>query len=130
MAFRINHIHVKALDPLAAANWFVEAFRFTILDDFVRPVGDRFIRCATEDGGINVNFTGERTNEKLPPGLTGVHLGLEHFGLDTADIDADIARLKTLGAELEEGPMDGRNGQRIAFMGTPFGVRIELIQSG
>ena len=128
MVFHINHIHMKTRDPKASADWFVKAFNFTILTDVVRDVGDRFIRCQTEDGAIRVNFSGERRGETLPEGPIGLHLGMEHFGIDSADIHADVERLVALGAELDEGPQVGRGGQLIAFLNTPDGIRVELIQ--
>lgn len=128
MTFRINHIHVKSRDPKASADWFGRAFNFTVLSDEIRRTGDRFIRCQTEDGGLRVNFSGEQDGETLPEGVEGVHLGLEHFGIDVADIRADVERLTALGAVLAEGPRVGRGGQLVAFLRTPDGVRVELIQ--
>jgi lactoylglutathione lyase len=128
MVFRINHIHVKSRDPGASADWFAKAFNFTILTDETRKSGDRFIRCQTEDGSLRVNFSGEQRDETLPDGIVGAHLGLEHFGIDSTDIDADVQRLSALGAKLDEGPRVGRGGQMIAFMHTPDGVRVELMQ--
>ena len=128
MVFHINHLHVKSRDPKASAEWFVKAFNFSILTDVVRDVGDRFIRCQTEDGGIRVNFSGERHGETLPEGAIGLQLGLEHFGIDSADIHADVERLVALGAHLDEGPLTGMGGQMIAFLHSPEGVRVELIQ--
>ena len=40
MAFRINHIHLKAPDPRKTADWYVRAFNFKILSDEVRVFGD------------------------------------------------------------------------------------------
>lgn len=128
MAFRINHIHYKSRDPKASADWFVAAFNFRILTDDMRPTGDRFIRAMSEDEGLQVNFSGQRQGETLPACMVGPHLGLEHFGIDTADMEGDVARLKALGAELDEGPRPGRGGQTVAFLHTPDGFRIELIQ--
>lgn len=129
MAYKINHIHVKAVDPEAAVNWFIKALNFRILSDQVREVGDRFIRCETEDGGLRVNFSNARTGDTLQDGLAGLHYGLEHFGVDSADIEKDIEKLVALGAVLAEGPTPGRGGQSIAFLDTPHGVRVELIQA-
>ena len=94
MAYRINHIHLKAPDPKRTAEWYVTAFGFKIMNDEVRVFGDRFIRCASADGGINVNISGARTGETLGPGDANPHHGLEHFGFDSTDIDADIRRLE------------------------------------
>jgi catechol 2,3-dioxygenase-like lactoylglutathione lyase family enzyme len=128
MAYRINHIHLKAPDPRRTAEWYVQAFAFKILSDEVRVFGDRFVRCQSEDGGMNVNISGARTGERLGPGDAGAHHGLEHFGFDSANLEADIARLEGLGARLLEGPIQIPNGPRIAFLRAPDDVRVELIE--
>ena len=56
------------------------------------------------------------------------HWGLEHFGVDVDDMDAEIARLEGLGAELMEGPIQSAPNMRIAFIKAPDDVRIELIE--
>ena len=125
--YKINHIHLKSKDPEADANWFQKAFNFKITSDEVRAVGDRFISCESE-GGLRVNISGERTNEKLGPSDADPHYGLEHFGFDSSDINADISRFEGMGAVLAEGPIDMPNGMQIAFIKTPGNVRLELIQ--
>jgi len=128
MTFRINHIHLKAKDPKRTADWWVKAFNFKIVADDVRESGDRFIRCLSEDGGIGVNISNARTGETLGPGNADVHYGLEHFGLDTLDIEKDVARLQALGAVLKEGPLRMATGARIAFLAGPDDVRFELVE--
>ena len=128
MAYRINHIHLKAQDPRKTAEWYVRAFRFKILSDEVRVFGDRFIRCTSEDGGTPVNISGARSGETLGPGDASAHHGLEHFGCDSEDLEEDIARLEGLGATLLEGPILIPGGRRVAFLQAPDDVRIELIQ--
>jgi lactoylglutathione lyase len=128
MAFRINHIHLKASDPRKTADWYVKAFNFKIMSDETRVFGDRFIRCTSEDGGMAVNISGARTKETLGPGDASAHHGLEHFGFDTEDIEADIRRLEGLGARLLEGPIQNPNGPRIAFLKAPDDVRVELVE--
>jgi lactoylglutathione lyase len=128
MAYRINHIHLKAPDPLRTAEWYVRAFNFKILSDEVRVFGDRFVRCQSEDGGMAVNISGARTGERLGPGDASAHHGLEHFGFDSQSLEADIQRLEGLGAVLLEGPIQVPNGPRIAFLRAPDDTRIELIE--
>jgi lactoylglutathione lyase len=126
MPFNVNHIHLKSSDPKKSADWFVEAFNVEIISDIVRPVGDRFIKTMTE-GGLAINISSERTDEKLGPADADPHYGLEHFGFDTDDMAADIARLEGLGAVLKEGPIDNGGGVTIAFVAAPGDIRIELI---
>jgi catechol 2,3-dioxygenase-like lactoylglutathione lyase family enzyme len=128
MPYRINHIHLKAPDPRKTAEWYAKAFAFKIVGDEVRVFGDRFIRCQSEDGGMAINISGARTNEKLGPGDASAHHGLEHFGFDSESLETDIARLETLGARLLEGPIQIPNGPRIAFLWAPDDVRVELIE--
>jgi len=128
MAYRINHIHLKAPDPRKTAEWYVRAFNFKILSDETRVFGDRFVRCTSEDGGMAVNISGARAGETLGPGDASAHHGLEHFGFDSLGLEADIKRLEELGARLLEGPIQVPNGPRIAFMRAPDDTRIELIE--
>ena len=127
MAFAINHIHLKAPDPEKTANWYVKAFDFKQVSDTVRKFGDRFIRCESPNG-IVVNISGARTAEQMGGGDATPHWGLEHFGVDVDDMDAEIARLEGLGAELMEGPIQSAPNMRIAFIKAPDDVRVELIE--
>lgn len=128
MPFKINHIHLKSPDPKKTADWYVKAFNFKIVSDETRVFGDRFIRCESE-GGLAVNISGARTGETLGSGDANPHHGLEHFGLDTDDIEAEIARLEGLGATKMEGPIEMATGGQIAFIKAPDDVRLELIQA-
>lgn len=128
MAYEFEHIHLKAPDPEKTANWYVKAFNFEIFNDRgVRPTGDRFIECKSEDGTI-FRISGARTDENMGTGDADVHYGLEHFGITVDDMDAEIERLTELGAELAEGPISNPGGPTIAFIKVPDDVRIELLQ--
>jgi catechol 2,3-dioxygenase-like lactoylglutathione lyase family enzyme len=129
MAYTFNHVHLKAPDPKKTADWYVEAFGFEILRDEVRPTGDRFLRCRTADGVI-VNISGQRTGEVMGQGDATPHFGLEHFGVDVEDLDAEIRRLGELGAALLEGPRHNPvTGLTVAFVQGPDDVRIEIMQA-
>jgi hypothetical protein len=75
-----------------------------------------------------INISGARTGETLGPGDASAHHGLEHFGFDSDNLEADIARLEKLGARLLEGPIQNPNGPRIAFLWAPDDVRVELVE--
>src|SRR6185436_14347115 len=109
MPYKINHIHLKAPDPRKTADWYTKAFNFKIVSDETR-------------------VSGARTGETLGGGDASAHHGLEHFGFDSAGLEADITRLEGLGARLLEGPIQIPNGPRICFMWAPDDVRVELIE--
>ena len=98
-----------------------------MISDAVRPYGDRFIRCETTDG-IVVNISGARDGEVLGEGDSSPHHGLEHFGINVDNMDEELDRLKSFGAEVLEGPISVPNGPVIAFVKAPDDVRIELLQ--
>ena len=125
MGYEFNHVHLKAPDPRKTAEWYAEAFDFTIVSDIVRPYGDQFVVTRTPDG-VTVNISGARTGESLDDGNADVHWGLEHIGID--DLDAELERLGAMGAELKEGPIDVPNGPKIAFIKGPDDTRIELLE--
>ena len=127
MAYKFNHVHLKAPDPEKTANWYVKAFNFRITSDTTRVFGDRFIRCEMPDGTA-MNISGARTDEQLEDGNANAHWGLEHFGVNVDDIEAEIRRLEGLGAKLMEGPFETPNGPRIAFIKAPDDTRIELLE--
>ncbi|MBT3943848.1 MAG: VOC family protein [Chloroflexi bacterium] len=128
MAFEINHIHLKAPDPRRTAEWYVEAFGFEIVSDTVRSVGDRRLNCMSP-GGLVVNISSERDGETMADGDAGSHWGLEHFGVNSDDLLADIERLGALGAPVLEGPIDIPGGNLVAFVQGPDDVRIEVVQN-
>lgn len=127
MPFNINHIHLKSHDPKTCADWWVQAFNFTIAADTVRDIGDRFITCQSEDG-MRVMISEALPGQTLAPGDAGLREGLEHFGMDSDDLEADIARLEGLGATLLDGPNQIAPTTRIAFVEVPDHVRVELIE--
>jgi glyoxylase I family protein len=88
------------------------------------------VRCQSADGGHGGEHLGPAHQRDAQPGNASAHFGLEHFGFDSVDIDADIRRLEGLGAKLLEGPIVMPNGGRIAFMRAPDDTRVELIQPG
>ena len=127
MAFLFNHVHLKAPDPKKTADWYVEAFGFEIIADIVRERGDRFIRCKTEDG-VRFNISAARTDEEMGQGDANAHFGIEHFGIEVDDLDAELKRLESMGAKVLEGPNASGTGSKIAFIAAPDDVRIEVMQ--
>ena len=127
MPYEFNHVHLKAPDPRKTAEWYAEAFDFTIVSDIVRPYGDQFVVTKTPDG-VTVNISGARTGEEMGDGDANVHWGLEHIGITIDDLDAELERLTAMGAEIKEGPIDVPNGPKIAFIRGPDDTRIELLE--
>ena len=127
MPYNLNHVHLKSLDPEKTASWWVKAFNLEIVADTTRHTGDRFIRCRAENG-VPVNISGPLDGQDLPDSESHAKVGLEHFGFDVEDIDAEIERLAGLGAPLLDGPNELPDGTRFCWVEAPDRVRVELIQ--
>jgi len=125
MKFGMNHIHLKAPDVRATAQWYVENFGATIIEE-VNNNG--VITLRTEIGGVRINIT-EPPPDGLPEGTSTTHLGLEHFGLGTDDIDGAMAALEQNGVKVLEPIRSLPSGVRIAFVEAPNHVRLELVES-
>ena len=127
MQYSLEHIHLKAVDPEFTANWYVKAFQFEIFSDRTTGAGARSIECKTVDG-ILVRISGPRPGDDMEPGDSGIHYGLEHFGLIVQDLESELIRLENLGTPTLDGPLEIGNGRKVAFIKAPDNVRIELMQ--
>jgi catechol 2,3-dioxygenase-like lactoylglutathione lyase family enzyme len=81
-----------------------------------------------EMGGVKISISSVTATEaeQMAEGSADAHFGLEHLGLQTDDLDVDLARLREQGLqvfEVRETPT-----MRMAFVETPASVRVELMQ--
>ena len=124
MTHRFHHAHIKSHDPRASAQWWADMFGATVLPEL--EFGSMLF-APVEMDGVRINITtpppGEDT--KKPPQIP--HHGLEHLGLITEGLDVDLARFAEQGLEIYE-RRAGAGGYEIAFVATPDGVCLELLQ--
>lgn len=116
MVFKLNHLHLKTTDPERTATFYVEALGATILG----RIGPRGYRLNLH--GVNLHVTTLAPHQRREQVY-----GMEHFALDTDDLDNVVANLKTNGARVLEEMVSG-NGRRICFLEGPDGVQLEIIE--
>ena len=126
MHHAINHVHIRSTDPEASAAWYTEHFGVKRLGS--REVMPETITISMDPGGpVRLNISSPPPGSSDKRAVAEINqLGLEHFGFDTDEMDADLERLQGLGAELKEGP-NRNGGVTIAFIAAPGDIRIELI---
>ena len=83
---------------------------------------------AIDVGGARINVSSPPPGQSLPRVSANLHLGLDHFGLQTDDIVGLLASLQPKGLEILEPLRLVPSGARIAFVRAPDNVRIELMQ--
>ena len=125
MAHQFDHGHIKSRDPRKTAQWWAGMFGAKLLPE--REVGGTLF-APIEIGGVKINISSASAAEaeQMGEGSADVHFGLEHIGLQTDDLDADLARLREQGLQVFE--VRKTPTMRIAFVETPESVRVELMQ--
>ena len=125
MAHGFDHGHIKSKDPHKLAQWWADVFDAKLLPEHG---SGEVLFCPVEIDGFKINISSPSAAEaaQMDEGIVTGSFGLEHFGLTTDDLDADLAKLREQGLrifDVRESPT-----MRIAFVETPENVRIELIQ--
>ena len=128
MEYRINHVHIRAADPHATAAWYEKFFNARIVSE--RTVMPNTVTIGMEMGGqcrLNVS--------SKPPGSSDERsvaelnrLGLEHFGFDVEDLEAEMERLTGAGIRVVLPITDTPTGSRLSYIEGPDDVLIELVQ--
>jgi catechol 2,3-dioxygenase-like lactoylglutathione lyase family enzyme len=125
MAHRFDHGHIKSQDPRKLAQWWADMFGAKLLPEHG---SGEVLFCPIEIDGFKINISSPSAAEaaKMDEGIVTGNFGLEHLGLVTDDLDADLARLREQGLHIfeeRESPT-----MRMAFVETPENVRLEIIQ--
>ncbi len=117
----LTHIHLRVHDPEGAAQWYVNMLEANIKTSAGGP------SVAIEIGGTRINIMGAPPGKELPAANPDPHMGLEHFGLRTDDLEGLVNKLQAKGVEVLEPIREGRNGT-ICYIKAPGNVRIEIQQ--
>lgn len=120
-----DHIHLRSLDPDAAAQFYCDHLGATIAD---RIETEKMLRVAIRIGALDIFI--DRVPAGTTPAAPRPHLGLEHFGLQVRDLHAAAAELKAKGVAFTMEPVEFRPNLWISFIRGPDDVSIELLQRG
>jgi catechol 2,3-dioxygenase-like lactoylglutathione lyase family enzyme len=116
MSFQLNHVHLKTKDPKQTAQFYVDNLGATIVSE----IGTRGYRLNLHGLTLNLTtFVEDQSRQQV--------YGMEHFAIDTDDLDSAVTKLKASGARVLEEMVSG-NGRRICFLEGPDGVQLELIE--
>lgn len=121
----LTHIHLRMQDPEEAAQWYVDLLEARIIERYQTSAGGPSV--AIDIGGARINIMGNPPGQQLPAANPEPHMGLEHFGLRTDDLEGLVSRLQAHDVEVLEPIRQGRNGT-ICYVKAPGNVRIELQQ--
>ena len=94
MAYAINHVHIRSVDPHSSAAWYAEHFGAKIVSE--REVMPGTVTLSMEVGGpvrLNISSKPEGTPD-IRAAAELNRLGLEHFGFDVSDLATELERLE------------------------------------
>ena len=121
--YTCDHVHLRSLDPAAAAEFYVGMFGAFRRGTMAVATGTREI---LDLGGLTLFI------EQVPAGTAAAPappiLGVEHLGFAVEDLDAAVAELTGKGAVFTVSPRSPRPGLRMAFVQAPDGVQVEVLQ--
>ena len=128
MEYAINHVHIRSSDPHASAAWYEKHFNAKILA--AREVMPGTITVSMEVGGpVRLNISSQLAGSPDQRAVAELNrLGLEHFGFDVADLEAELDRLQTAGVRVVLPLTEVVGGTRLAYIEGPDDVLIELVQ--
>lgn len=128
MSYSVNHVHIRAKDPHESAEWYEKYFDAKILSS--REVMPGTITVSMDAGGpvrLNISSQPEGSSDDTIPAELN-RLGLEHFGFDTDDIEADIQKFEKDNIRVVLPITEIPGGTKLAYIEGPDKVLIELVQ--
>ncbi len=121
MAYKLNHLHLKAPDTRKTAQWYVDYLGAKIVSENQSPSGQVTFRLDLH--GVGVNLTGIVEGQNMEQ-----HYGLEHVAVETDDYATQVERIKASGAKVLEERTVG-DGRHVCFFEGPEGVRLEFMET-
>ena len=128
MQYHINHVHVRAQDPHASAEWYEKYFNARKL--WAREIMPGTVTVSMEMGGpVRLNISSKPAGSSDERSVAELNrLGLEHFGFDVEDLESELSRLEADGIRVVLPLTETPTGSRLAYIEGPDDVLIELVQ--
>ena len=122
---RLHHLHIRAADPWTTVRWWADVFDGSIAGEFG---DDALERIRVMIGGMLLNVSSPQPGQPIADAYPGPHYGLDHFGLETHDLDAAVERLRERDVGVVGSPAQADDGSRSVTAMGPDQVRVEIVQ--
>ena len=128
MKYAINHVHIRSSDPHGSASWYEKHFGAKIISD--REVMPGTITVSMDVvGPVRLNISSHPHGSPDTRAVAELNrLGLEHFGFDVEDLEAELDRLEKAAVRVVLPLTEVVGGARLAYIEGPDDVLIELVQ--
>lgn len=121
---KIEHLALNVSDPLNLSRWYVEHLGFTVKRRGIEPPYVHFL--ADDSGTVMLEIYGNPDAAALdfptlqPPAL--------HLAFTSADLAADVQRLKSAGATVVADVHTMPSGDIFAMLRCPWGLPLQLVK--
>ena len=122
----VHHIAVIGSDYARSRHFYVETLGLPVIREIYRADRESW-KCDLDAGNAQIelfSFPSPPSRVSRPEAC-----GLRHLAFVTDDLDADVARLSSLGIELEEVRVDPYTNRRFTFFADPDGLPLELYEA-
>ena len=128
MEYMINHVHIRSANPRETAEWYAKYFNAKIIAE--REVMPGTITITTEVGGpVRLNISSQAAGSSPEKATAELNrLGLEHFGFNVEDLQAEMDRFEEAGIRVVLPLTEVTGGTKLAYIEGPDDVLIELVE--
>ncbi len=126
MTATLNAVALVVPDYDAGIAFYVDTLGFDLIDDTDMGGGKRWVLVRPSGGGTAL-LLAKAANDEQRAAIGNQTGGRVGFFLNTADFDADYARMSRANVMFEEVPRDEPYGRVLVFR-DPFGNRWDLLQ--
>lgn len=131
MITALDHIHFYAQDPEATQSFYETCFGAERLGTLPNKAGtgNHFMILGGQVLVVSSFPPGmqARPAPEVGDGALRAGFGVAHFGLQTADLDGVVARLKAQGVHVHDEP-SGTGPIRYVYASAPDGVVVEIVE--
>ncbi len=121
--YRFDHVHVIGPDPMKTSEFYENVLHAKRRGVDTLPDGSVMVELDLE--GTMIKIRGPRAKPLLPDSPV---TGLEHFAVQTDNIQEAVTELKSRGVKVIQEIQDPAGGLKAAYVVAPEGVLIELLK--
>lgn len=121
---RLEHLAFDVADPIAAARWYSEHLRLTIIREAGPPLHAHFL--ASAPGQPMIEFY--RNPADAAPDYAALHPMRHHIAFVVDDIEAEHQRLLAAGCTAFDQPAMNAAGDTLVFLRDPWGLALQLVK--
>ncbi len=125
-SYSYDHIHLVSPDAVKTAEFYEKMFDAKRVS--VSEAKPGLVSVVLDLNGSRVLIKPGNIKAETAAGSSDPAHGLEHFGIETDDLETAVAELKAKGVKFRDEIREVRPGTKISFLWAPENVLVELLE--